>query len=219
MTAQNHTTLRVVVAALQGERLQQVSRAVSSLGHEAIPRETGLADIGTVTATEKPDVALVVVGEESAAALTSIDDIVHQAACPVIAILDVPDRPFIKEAARRGLFAYIIGGTDLQELQSSIDIVLRRFGEYHALEGAFDRRAVTERAKGILMERHGLDEKAAFELIRSHARRTNQKVISVAEAIVRTHRLLPGMSPSKPQPEDREAVEEAGSEIDLRPKT
>ena len=43
-------------------------------------------------------------------------------------------------------------------MQSAIDIVLRRFAEYHDLEGAFARTAVTERAKGILMERHGIDE-------------------------------------------------------------
>lgn len=165
--------------------------AVTSLGHEAIPRETELSGIGLVTAAELPDVALVIVGEESEQALSSIGDIVHQAACPVIAILDVQNRMFVREAAKRGLFAYITEGTDLQELQSSIDIVLRRFAEYQALEGAFGRRAVTERAKGILMERHGLDEKGAFEMLRKHARGSNQKIVDVAEAIIRTHRLLP----------------------------
>ena len=38
--------------------------------------------------------------------------------------------------------------------------MLRRFAEYHDLEGAFGRRALTERAKGILMERHSVDESA-----------------------------------------------------------
>ena len=45
-------------------------------------------------------------------------------------------------------------------------IVLRRFAEYHDLEGAFGRRALTERAKGILMERHSIDEDRAFEMLR-----------------------------------------------------
>jgi len=44
--------------------------------------------------------------------------------------------------------------------------VLRRFAEYHDLQGAFGRRALTERAKGILMERHGIDEASAFEMLR-----------------------------------------------------
>jgi AmiR/NasT family two-component response regulator len=75
--------------------------------------------------------------------------------------------------------------------------VLRRFTEYHDLEGAFGRRAVTERAKGILMERHSVDEARAFELLRDHARNTIRKLVDVANAIVDGHRLLPGR-PSQP---------------------
>jgi ANTAR domain len=66
--------------------------------------------------------------------------------------------------------------------QSAIDIVLRRFAEYHDLEGAFGRRAVTERAKGILMERHSVDGAAAFEMLRDQSRRTNIKLADVAAA-------------------------------------
>jgi AmiR/NasT family two-component response regulator len=47
------------------------------------------------------------------------------------------------------------------------DIVLRRFAEYHDLQGAFGRRALTERAKGILMERHSISEENAFELLQA----------------------------------------------------
>ena len=71
--------------------------------------------------------------------------------------------------------------------QSSIDIVLRRFAEYHDLEGAFGRRAITERAKGILMERHSVDEAAAFEMLREHSRSTNSKLVDIASAVVDGH--------------------------------
>jgi AmiR/NasT family two-component response regulator len=50
---------------------------------------------------------------------------------------------------------------------------------------------VTERAKGILMERHGIDEQHAFQMLRDHARRTNGKVVDLAEAMLATHALLP----------------------------
>ena len=81
------------------------------------------------------------------------------------------------------------------EWQSSIDIVLRRFAEYHDLEGAFGRRAVTERAKGILMERHSVGEDAAFQLLRAHARSKNRKLVDVATAVVDGHALLPKQAP------------------------
>jgi AmiR/NasT family two-component response regulator len=102
----------------------------------------------------------------------------------------MPDPDFVKEASKRGVFAYITDA-DAKDWQSSIDIVLRRFTEYHDLEGAFGRRAVTERAKGILMERHSIDEPAVFEMLRKHARSTNRKLVDVASAVVDGHRLLP----------------------------
>jgi AmiR/NasT family two-component response regulator len=108
----------------------------------------------------------------------------------VIVLIHSPDPDFVKEASKRGIFAYI---TDAHALdwQSSIDIVLRRFAEYHDLEGAFGRRAVTERAKGILMERHSVDEASAFEMLRTESRTANRKLVDVASAVVDGHRLLP----------------------------
>jgi AmiR/NasT family two-component response regulator len=85
----------------------------------------------------------------------------------------------------------VVDGGDQEELQSSIDVVLRRFAECHNLEGAFGRRAVTERAKGILMERHGIDDEAAFNLLRDHARTKQAKLVDTAEAVVAGHQLLP----------------------------
>ena len=183
--------LRVLVTDGPGVRLDEVTRTVAGLGHDVIARESSLPEVGRITATEHPDVAIVIVHDGNTKGLEMIDLIVHEATCPVIAVLDVQDRTFIQEAAKRGIFAYIADGHDPQELQSSIDIVLRRFAEYHDLEGAFGRRAVTERAKGILMERHGIDEQAAFDLLRDESRRTNRKLIDLAEAVVSSRSMLP----------------------------
>jgi response regulator NasT len=185
-------TLRVLIVDGVPERLDEVTTTVTSLGHVVVAREAHLSDVGRVTAAELPDVALVIVGENSQQSLDLIRTIVREAACPVIAILDVQDRAFIDQAARIGIFSYIARGGDLEEMQSSIDVALERFAEYHALEGAFGRRAITERAKGILMERHAVDEQRAFHMLRDHARRTNRKIVDVAESVVASHRLLPG---------------------------
>jgi AmiR/NasT family two-component response regulator len=119
-----------------------------------------------------------------------IDKIVQEAACPVILLIHTPDPAFVKEASKRGIFAYITD-TEVDDWQSAIDIVLRRFTEYHDLEGAFGRRAVTERAKGILMERHSIDDAEAFEMLRDQSRRSNTKLADIAAAVVDGHRLLP----------------------------
>lgn len=188
--------LRVVLANGEPARLQHVTEAVTALGHSVILHESTLDEIAAVTRTERADVAIVLVEQSSSRALELIGKIVRQAACPVIAILDGRDPAFVAEAAKRGVFAYITDGDDPSQLQGSIDIALRRFAEYQDLEGAFGRRAVLERAKGILMERHSLDEEAAFGMLRDHARGTNRKVMDVAEAVVSGHPLLP----AKPGP-------------------
>jgi AmiR/NasT family two-component response regulator len=182
--------LRVLIANERKDRLALVAPMVANLGHEVIAREIDVADVGVVTARAQPDVALVGLGKSSEHALALIDKIVQEAACPVILLIHAPDPAFVKEASKRGIFAYITDA-EVDDWQSAIDIVLRRFTEYHDLEGAFGRRAVTERAKGILMERHSVDDTAAFEMLRDQSRQTNSKLADVAGAVVEGHRLLP----------------------------
>jgi response regulator NasT len=189
--------LRVLIANERKDRLALVAPIVVALGHEVIAREIDVADVGAVTARERPDVALVGLGRSSVHALELIDKIVREAACPVIVLLHARDPEFIREASKRGVFAHI-SDDDVEDWQSSIDIVLRRFAEYQDLQGAFGRRALIERAKGILMERHGIDDARAFELLRDRSRVDNRKLIDLATAVVDGHRLLPGQTPATP---------------------
>lgn len=175
--------LRVLVANQRQDRLAEVVDLIANIGHEVIAPQIDVTEVGPVTAREQPDVAFVGLGESSEHALELIEHIVHEAACPVVALLHEPDREFVIEAARRGIFAYI---TDAQphEWQNSIEIVLRRFAEFRDLETAFKRRSVTERAKGILMERHAVDEENAFRMLRDHARNSQTVLVDAAESII-----------------------------------
>jgi response regulator NasT len=177
------TRLRVLVANERQDRLKDVAAVVAGLGHEVIAPQIEVAEVGGVTAREQPDVALVGLGESSQHALELIEQIVHEAACPVVALLHAPDPDFVLEAARRGIFAYITDG-EPQDWQNSIEIVLRRFAEFRDLEGAFKRRTITERAKGILMERHAVDEERAFQIIRDHARGTKSTLVDTAQSVI-----------------------------------
>lgn len=189
MSSKGFEPLRVLIANERKERLRTTTGLVAAMGHHVIARELEVTEVAAATAETMPDVALVGLGASSQHALDLITRIVQEAACPVIAILESKDPEFVNEAAKRGIFAYVTGG-DPDEMQSAVDIVLRRFAEFHSLEGALGRRALTERAKGILMERHQIDEREAFELLRSHSRRTGRKLIDIAEAVSTSHLLL-----------------------------
>jgi AmiR/NasT family two-component response regulator len=190
MSPERTEPLRVLIANERPDRLETTTRVVERLGHVVIARELQVSEVAAMTAHVTPDVALVALGESAEQALGLISKIVQEAACPVIALLEVEDPGFIRQAARRGVFAYIANG-EADELESALEIVLERFAEFRNLEGAFGRRAITERAKGILMERHGIDEQRAFELLRTQSRNTGRKLVDVAASVVEGHLLLP----------------------------
>jgi response regulator NasT len=181
--------LRILIANEDRAHLNVITEVVTGLGHTVVAAGIELEEIGPTTRRELPDVALVGLGDDADHALGLISRVVHEATCPVIALLHSSDPGFVNEAAKRGIFAYLTDG-DSETLQSALDIVLRRFAEYHNLEGAFARRATIERAKGILMAVHAIDEQEAFDLLRRHSQKTGRRLIDLAEAITDSHRLL-----------------------------
>jgi len=131
--------LRVLIANQRSDRLEMLAQVVTGLGHEVIAREIHVSEVAAVTARERPDVAFVGLGASAEHALDLISKIVAESFCPVIALLDTYDGEWVNEAASRGVFAYIVDSRP-EEMQSAIDITLRRFGEVQHLQGAFDRR-------------------------------------------------------------------------------
>jgi AmiR/NasT family two-component response regulator len=115
----------------------------------------------------------------------------------VIAQMHGGDVDFVARAAELGISAYI-ESTDPARVQAAIEVAVRRYREaarldekVAQLESALERRAVIERAKGIVMERQGLDEREAFERLRERARAANRRVVDIAHAVVDGHALLP----------------------------
>ncbi len=186
--------LRVLIANERRDRLELLAQVVSGLGHEVIAREIDVTAVAAVTAREQPDVALVGLGLSSQHALDLIEQIVHESSCPVIALLSAEDPAYVREAAKRGVFAYLVDTTP-EELQSAIDVTLQRFTEYHNLQGAFRRRALIEQSKGILMARHSIDADKAFAMLREHSQHNGNKLVEVAASIVDSHLLLVPATP------------------------
>jgi AmiR/NasT family two-component response regulator len=198
--AEEQQHLRVLIANERRDRLELLAQVVVALGHDVIAREIYVKEVGAVTERERPDVALVGLGLSSEHALDLITEIVRESSCPVIALLTARDPAYVHEAAKRGVFAYIVDGNP-DELQSAIDITLQRFAEYQSLQGAFGRRALIEQAKGILMARHSVDADNAFEMLRGHSQHNGRKLVDIAQAIVDSHLLLlPPQSATAPEP-------------------
>jgi AmiR/NasT family two-component response regulator len=177
--------LRVLVADETERHLEPLSRAVEILGHDVVCHALEAAQVSSATHEHRPDIAIVVFHEDTAHALDLIAGIVHESACPVMVVMEDADREFVAAAAERGVFAHL-DSTDEDELQGAIDVAIQRYRQYRRLQEAFERRARVERAKGLLMERHGIDERAAFERLRGEARSSRRKLLEVVDELLST---------------------------------
>jgi AmiR/NasT family two-component response regulator len=189
--------LRVLIADEDKAALEQLGSVLEELGHEVTPYVVSVAEAIELISTEDPDLAIVVVHKDDEHALALIQETVEYASGPVIAQTRDGDVEFVAQAAERGISAWIESASP-EIVQGAIEVALRRYEEaarlqvkVDQLESALERRAVIERAKGIVMERHGIDERAAFELMRDHARAQNRRVVDVAVAVAEGHTLLP----------------------------
>ena len=189
--------LRVLCADEDEAALRETAAILRALGHEVTEFAIGTAEVADAIAREDPDASVVVVHNDDEHALGLIDEIVSFSSGPVVALLDDEDPEFIREAADRGIHAYA-RPIEPDAVQSALEVAMRRHAEQSKLtvtvsqlENALERRAVIERAKGILMERHSADERAAFELLRAKARSSNRSVVDLAQAVLDGHSLLP----------------------------
>jgi AmiR/NasT family two-component response regulator len=196
-TTITETNLRVLIADENESALRRLHEVLAGLGHDVTPYAVSVQDAVELIAKEDPQIAIVVVHDDDDHALALIGEAVEFASGPVIAQLPDADVDFLSRAADRGISAYV-ESMDPESVQGAIEIAVRRYREARQLhekvdqlEGALERRGVIERAKGILMERHGVGEREAFELLRDHSRASRRRVVEVAQAVLDGHALLP----------------------------
>jgi len=154
---------RVLIADEEQRRVTEIANVISGLGHSVVAQLLDVSEIAEATGRENPDVAIVGVDGEQSHALELISAIVKQATCPVIADIESDDDSFLKNAARRGIFAYVKHG-EQPGMEHTLDIVLSRYAEFNRLHGALRTGAIIEQAKGILMGRHGSPARRAFSI-------------------------------------------------------
>jgi len=199
-TPANARRLRVLIADEKEEALDQLRVCLEDLGHDVVPFVVTVSEAIERIATEDPDLAFVMVNHDDEHALELISETVESSSGPVIAhVAHAEDAgSFLQRAAERGIAAYV-SSAEPGVIQGAIGVAMRRHADNERLgvkvgqlEDALERRSTIERAKGILMERHSVDERAAFALLRDHARSSGRRVVDVAFSVVDGHALLPG---------------------------
>ena len=189
--------LRIVAADEDRNALEDTATLLRNCGHQVTSYAIGVSEAAQRVAEDEPDLAVVVLHDDDEHALDLIEELTEYASGPVIALMERGDSGFVSAAAERGVDAVAQPVTE-KTVQEAIEVAMRRHAERRQLsqevaqlQGAIERRAVIERAKGVLMERHATGEREAFELLRAQARSTNRSVVVIAQAVLDGHALLP----------------------------
>lgn len=196
----NHTkttSLRILAADEDESTLRAIDRLLVGLGHEVTAHAVTVEQAADLIVSEDPDLSVVVVHDDDDHALDLIEEISEYARGPLIVLLGEHEAGFLRSAAERGIDAFARPQFE-SEVQGAIELTMKRHGELvrlseqvEQLENALARRGTIERAKGIIMERHGVGERQAFELLRQQARRSNRRVAELAGAVADGLSLLP----------------------------
>jgi response regulator NasT len=178
--------VRLVAADEDEVALRRTVALLEELGHEVTECAESVSEACAAIERDDPDAAIVVVHDDIDHALNLIDELSEVVAGPVVALVEGADAAFAEQAAERGLDALASDGSP-DAIQAAIEVAVRRHAEraqlaeqVGQLEHALERRAVIERAKGLLMERHGIGEREAFEHLRAQARGRSITVVALA---------------------------------------
>ena len=91
----------------------------------------------------------------------------------------------------------MVNGLQANRIKPVLDAAITRFRMFHKMRAelaatklALEERKLVDRAKGILMKARGLDEEAAYALLRKSAMDQGKRIADVADALVSAAGLL-----------------------------
>ncbi len=138
-----------------------------------------------------PDLVLLDIKMPGIDGLAVARSLLADRAVPVIILTAYGDRELVDHAKEAGVLAYLVKPLRESDLTPTIEVAMSRFRELQALRGeignlneAMQTRKAVERAKGILMRVHGLDEAAAFGRIQRESRDSRRTMKEIAEEII-----------------------------------
>ena len=177
--------------------MAMLDNALSAAGHEVVGQLLDTDDILGAVDQLLPDIVLVDVDSPSRDTLESLGHISRDRPRPIVLFAQNSDSETIRRAMRAGVSAYVVDGMNPNRLQPVIEVAIARFQEFQGMRRELentklklaDRRDV-EKAKGLLMKRRGVDENAAYELMRKMAMDRNIRLGEVARSLLAAAELI-----------------------------
>jgi response regulator NasT len=144
-----------------------------------------------------PDVVVIDLENPSRDVLEQMFQVSRIVKRPIAMFVDQSDRATIEAAIEAGVSAYIVDGLKKERVRPILDMTISRFRAFEALRAELEstksqlqERKLIERAKGLLMKSKGIDEEAAYNLLRRTAMNQNRRISEVAESLISAYDLL-----------------------------
>lgn len=185
---------RIIIADDESLIRLDLREMLIHLGYEVIA-EAGDGRTAVDLATRlRPDLLIMDIKMPDLDGISAAEELTRGRIAPVVLLTAYSDQGLVERAREAGVVGYVVKPFREAELMPVIELSRARFDEFRTLEkevgslkDALETRKVIERAKGVLMEVHGLRESEAFHRIRKTSMDARKSMKEVAEAILLAH--------------------------------
>ncbi len=189
--------LRVLLIDENRGRAALLEQALSDAGYQVIARVITSDNLAHQVRQHQPDVIIVDLESPDRDTLEHMHSISRDQPRPIVMFAEDQERESIHKAIKAGVSAYIVDGLSANRVKPVMEVAIARFREYQALRDELTKTKITleerkliDRAKGLLMQRQGMDEEGAYQALRKIAMDRSQKLVEVARNVISVMELL-----------------------------
>jgi two-component system, response regulator PdtaR len=190
---------RIVIADDESIIRMDLREILTQLGYDVVGEAADGRAAVELTEKLRPDLVILDIKMPGIDGIDAAEQISSTGIAPVVLLTAYSEQSLVGRAKQAGVTGYLVKPFRESELMPAVELALARFrnlqelqSEVGDLKEALESRKLVERAKGILMEVHGLSESEAFNRIRRTSMDTRKSMREVAEAILLTHQVETG---------------------------
>ncbi|MEL6644225.1 MAG: ANTAR domain-containing protein [Pseudomonadota bacterium] len=191
------TRLSIVVVEPDRDRALMIVDSLNEAGENDIHVISEVSGLARSLSQRNPDVVIVDLSSPTRDMIEELTLATAPLERPVAVFADESDDSMTQAAIEAGVSAYVVDDLRPDRLRPVMAAAIARFNVFRRMRDeleetkrALEERKVTDRAKGLLMKARGIDEDAAYALLRKAAMDQGKRISEVAAAIVTAAELL-----------------------------
>lgn len=168
-----------------------LSETLTEEGYEIVGEASDGDEAVRLVQELDPDVAILDIKMPGRDGLSAAKQIIEERLAAVVILTAFSQRELIEQARDAGALAYLVKPFHRNELVPAIELALARFTELVALSERteelseqLENRKIIDRAKGTLMDQHGLSERDSFLFLQRTAMTTRSTMAAVAAGVL-----------------------------------